>query len=667
MSDLHPFLEGVGWTLVHFVWQGFLVALLLAGALALVSRRNAGLRYVLAATALTLMLVLPVVTFLHVIGTTAGPEKPTWAGSIALAASVPSILPGNVRAIGPPGLDLQARVSRVLEPTLGWIVGFWITGVVILSLRLTGCLLYLRRLRSTGLRLVSSRWEEVVLRLKAEIGVRRPVTLVESVVVRVPMVIGSLRPVILVPTAAFSGLAPAHLEAIIAHELAHVRRHDFLVNLIQAVAETVLFYHPALWWVSKQIRIEREHCCDDLGAGACGDSLVYARALAELEGLRCRIPALALGATGGGALLRRIRRLFEASKPDRRPQRWLGGAASIAALSLLLAAGAAALWAGGQRFEPPPEPPEPPQLEQPERPPEPPPPPARVRVAAITPPEPPDPPRLAELAEGDAMSAPFQETDQVATLSEEELAGLERQGLDRSLLEELRTAGDRRLPVSELRSWVGHGLDPELVDQLEALGVKDLTVNEALHLVSYGVDGDYVRSLRQLGYDRLSSTDLVMLGRYGIDGAVIEGFRAAGWSDLPVHELTSLGRYGVDPEFARSLATAGRGDLKPHELTTLKRYGVDGAFIAALAERGYDDLDTDELTTLKRYGVEPSYIERAQRAGYDDLTVDQLVAFRRYGVSEEVLARLEASEGEKPSPDRLVELVRYGLLEQETP
>jgi protein involved in polysaccharide export with SLBB domain len=152
--------------------------------------------------------------------------------------------------------------------------------------------------------------------LRLRMGVARAVRLVESSWAQVPAVVGVLRPVILLPAGALSGLTMAQLESILAHELAHVRRHDYLVNLVQAAAETLLFYHPAVWWVSRRVREERELCCDDEAAAACGDRVLYARALADLEGLRALPTGLAPSARGG-SLARRIRRLLGAEEPVR--------------------------------------------------------------------------------------------------------------------------------------------------------------------------------------------------------------------------------------------------------------------------------------------------------------------------------------------------------------
>ena len=170
--------------------------------------------------------------------------------------------------------------------------------------------------------------------LGRRLGIGRAVALLESSAISVPMVVGWLRPVVLVPASALAGLPPRQLAAILAHELAHVRRHDYLVNLLQAAVETLLFYHPAVWWVSAQVRRERENCCDDLAVAVCGDRLGYARALADLEGLRAPASPLVLAASGG-SLVERIRRLVGA--PVHRPRRsWMAG---VLALSLLPLAG----------------------------------------------------------------------------------------------------------------------------------------------------------------------------------------------------------------------------------------------------------------------------------------------------------------------------------------
>lgn len=212
----------------------------------------------------------------------------------------------------PPGAVSWPRQLRgAIQPALPWAILAWLSGVTLMSVWHFGGWLAVRRMKRLGTRPVEPAIQEVFARLLQRLRIRQPVRLLESVRVAVPLVLGWLRPVILLPVGAVTGLTPEQLEAILAHELAHIRRWDCLVQALQAVMETLLFYHPAVWWVSRQIRQESEQCCDDLAVGICGDRRGYAHALAKVAEFGARGPALAAGATGG-KLLPRIRRLLGA-------------------------------------------------------------------------------------------------------------------------------------------------------------------------------------------------------------------------------------------------------------------------------------------------------------------------------------------------------------------
>jgi protocatechuate 3,4-dioxygenase beta subunit len=233
---------------------------------------------------------------------------------------------------------LPAPVWRVSaagwERVLPWLASAWLCGVAVFSVRLAGGWRLTARLRSVGVRPAPPEWQRALDALVRRMRVSAPVRLLVSSRVAVPVVAGWLRPVILMPAAALTGLPLDQVQALLAHELAHVFRHDYLVNVLQNVAEALLFYHPAVWWVSGQIRAERELCCDDLAVGACGDALTYACALADLDsGLRARLTALL--AADGGSLLQRIRRLAG----ERQPLHNLPDPGTAWALSLLWIAG----------------------------------------------------------------------------------------------------------------------------------------------------------------------------------------------------------------------------------------------------------------------------------------------------------------------------------------
>jgi beta-lactamase regulating signal transducer with metallopeptidase domain/HEAT repeat protein len=325
------FVETLGWVLLHFAWQGAVAAFLLWMALLLTPSGRASLRYVIGCAALLVMVAAPVATAMRLTASHSEPilgQPPergvaTNTGSVdtALDARHPEISTvGPAVGVGSMRWMTERSVVDGVDAALPWIVSGWAFGVLLLSVRLFGGWWHTRTLRKHGLSPVPAWCVETIARLTARLGITRPITFAMSLSVPVPMVIGHIKPLVLLPVAALAGLSPQQLEAILAHELAHVRRHDYLVNLIQTVIETVLFYHPAVWWVSSQLRVLREHCCDDLAVAACGDRKGYVHALLSLEHLRGESPLLALGATDGPLFARARRVLIEADRTAASPR-----------------------------------------------------------------------------------------------------------------------------------------------------------------------------------------------------------------------------------------------------------------------------------------------------------------------------------------------------------
>ena len=285
----------LGWTLLHFLWQGTLIAAVLAVVRGLPGRRPAAqFQYTAACIAMVMMTLAPVATFFVLSGSSAAQTAElAWPATQALTAA--------------PALPLPDPTPwERMSPYLGAI---WLAGMVLMSFRLCGSWIAAGRLRTLEAKPAGQEWLPALRQMMARMNISRSVRLLVSARVEAPAVIGWLRPAILVPVGALAGLPAAHIEAILAHELAHIRRHDYLVNLLQSVAEAVLFYHPAIWWVSRQIRVEREHCCDDLAVQATGGNVLgYARALAEFES--CRPAHAAAVAANSSALPSRIRRLL---------------------------------------------------------------------------------------------------------------------------------------------------------------------------------------------------------------------------------------------------------------------------------------------------------------------------------------------------------------------
>lgn len=383
-SDL---VHHLGWMLLHSVWLMALPAMLLALVLVALPKRFSHMRYLASIVTLVLMLACFALSAWFVpdraafeiaealapgLGSPAALTDP-----IALSAEPPAFaiddFPTAPIADGP-GVDVDpaapsttdwvvpdsppaSGVAASDDPTaptpadaaasdLSWYehaaqwaspwaaraVPVWMIGVIVLGLWHLGGLIAVHRLRSIGTRPAPADLAERMQALINQMGIRRPVSLLESVVVQVPAVIGWVRPIILLPAGALAGFTPQQVEAILAHELAHIRRHDYLINLIQTAIVTLLFHHPAVWWVARVIHTERECCCDDIVVRLTKHRLDYAKALARMAQMHSAAPRLAMAADNG-SLFERIRRLARLDDaPGVSPKAWLAG------LALMLAA-----------------------------------------------------------------------------------------------------------------------------------------------------------------------------------------------------------------------------------------------------------------------------------------------------------------------------------------
>ena len=335
MNDLAsiPWLWATGWALFHSLWQGTLLALLAAVALRLARHRSAEFRYAIASGTLGLMVLAFAGTLVYVSG--GGDPLPT--ADALLIAPV-----GEGHALGGwiPGL------RGLLGPWIPWLFLAWLLGFSFRVVQMGRSMAWLYGPCLGSLQPPPAEWLARFEALRVRSRVRIPVRLGLSDQVDSLVVLGWLKPVVLVPAAAMLALSPEALEAVLVHELAHIRRGDFLANIVQTFAEALLFYHPAVWWLSRRIRQEREHCCDDAAVHTCGDPILYASALAGLEELRTQpklIPDLAPAASGGN-LMSRIQRLL---RPRITHDTAAPVAALVPALLLVAALGAATLSASG--------------------------------------------------------------------------------------------------------------------------------------------------------------------------------------------------------------------------------------------------------------------------------------------------------------------------------
>ncbi|QOT78064.1 M56 family metallopeptidase [Cupriavidus basilensis] len=322
-ADLVILVQALGWALLHFLWKGALVGLATACLLRLLRDGKPQSRYAILCGALSLCLAIPVLDTYRYF---------TAAAAVLGDVDASSVLPALARRSAAPAL---------MQQVMPWVVALWLSGVLAMATRLAAGLVWIRRISRAGGSWADARWQACVSQLAARCGVRRKIALRVAPQLPGPMTAGWWRPVVLVPAALLTQMPPALIEALLAHEVAHIRRMDFLVNLLQGVVEALLFFHPIVWWLSRGIRTEREEIADDIAAALIGEPRRVAIALEQLSQIQvaeARLDPMAQWAKSG-SLSNRIRRLV---RPNHRPLGWkillLAGALSVAATGWLVSA-----------------------------------------------------------------------------------------------------------------------------------------------------------------------------------------------------------------------------------------------------------------------------------------------------------------------------------------
>lgn len=363
--------DRIGWVLVHSLWQFALVAVLAVALQWALKRCSASTRYRALLAAMCILVAGPVATWFSpwvadataVAANSRPVEKPAenppsrhdspsqHGDNLVASRAMPSeSLPKHAakpqsepRRVQPARVSLASSLSlveRTARPWLPEIVLVWFVGVLVAALRPLLSWYTVRQLRTVGVSRVGEAASGVAERAAKRLGLAQAVEVVQSTLIRTPVVIGYFRPAVLLPLCVVTGVPEAQLDLILAHELAHVRRHDYLINFFQTLIETLFFYHPAVWWLSRQIRNERENCCDDVAMAAVGSRSDYGRALLAVEELRAASTAFSLAACGG-SLLARIRRIAGCEPAPR----VAGGGSILCVILTLIAIFAAVAWA----------------------------------------------------------------------------------------------------------------------------------------------------------------------------------------------------------------------------------------------------------------------------------------------------------------------------------
>jgi beta-lactamase regulating signal transducer with metallopeptidase domain len=637
-------MQSLGWALLHFLWQGTALAAVCAAAMALC--RRASTRYLLGVGALVLMLLAPLATFFFY------SQQDFTAPEIARSSARHALTGPTAKSKTAERASAQRFPAPPSPDALPWLVGAWLLGVAFFSLRSLGGFLLLERERRRPSNRVSPLLLEICRGVQCRLGLGRAIAYCECKWLQAPAVIGWFRPVVFLPVTAITGLSEEQLEAVIAHELAHIQRLDPFVNLFQVSVETLLFYHPAIWWLNKKIRAEREHCCDDRAVTLCGNAVEYARALTLMEEWRSA-PGLAMAANRGPLTVRIVRVLGLNTLAS--GMRGIGLMGSVLCLAAALLAGNALLGMAhpgqvqaAQDSQGTPNPSTDASHE-----------PARNRTSTSKPSPSHSPIResTTETATPSSSASSYIDAMKAAGLGDltvDQLIALKIQDVTPEYVREMQEQG-LHPDAGNLVAMRVQGITPEYVRGLRASGLNP-DQNQIIALKIQGADGEYYRGLKEAGiqpdvetlialkvqgvtpeYVRelrvagLTATaeQLIALKVQGISPAYLKGLHEQG-IDAGAEEAIALRVQDVSPEYVHEINALG---LKPsaNQLIAMRVQDVTPEYIKAFAAAGFK-FGINDLISAKVQGVTPEFIERAQKHGFKDLTLQKLIQLRRLGI-----------------------------------
>jgi beta-lactamase regulating signal transducer with metallopeptidase domain len=673
----------LGWTLLHFCWQGTAIAVVFAVIDRITSDATSKVRYFVALAAFMLMPVIVMATFTEELRVanraattqTTNTATPMTAQAIEGAAQILSSL--HLSAKPKPTLHPLPLASSLEESTdwltmradriLPWVDAVWLVGVLFLALRSIGGWWHLGLVRQRAQRMVPQEVERAFLRLCQQIQVGRRVVLRASDEVISPLAMGVWRATVILPISAVLSMPREELEAVIAHELGHIRRWDFLWNLVQTAVESVLFFHPAVWWLGRTVRDRREVCCDEIAVRNCPDATVYARALLRLEEQRTVKLRMAVALEGcGGSLLARVKKVLG---EDMALESSMTSGTSVAAVGALIitlllgpkiseavaapvttrmrpvvahvmkaipAAVVSQLDAAGTKLIPPaPKAPQAPVSPKPSAP-----------VAAPAAPAPQVHTQIfvspniamstvrAFIGEIDLQESTGTGEGQGAGTGSSQATGTSK---GTAYLDGMRDAGYPLDLNNDLNSLVGLksvGVTPEYAKAMGTTGLGKPTVHDLIALKSMGVTPDYVASLKQSGIAPKDYHEVIAEKSMGLTPQYAAEMKKA-FGDLSLHDLIAMKSMGITPEYATEMKQKGFGNLSARELISMKSLGITPEYAADMKQKGFGDLSVHELITMKSLGVTPEYAAEMKQKGFGDVSVHELISLKAQGITPE--------------------------------
>jgi beta-lactamase regulating signal transducer with metallopeptidase domain len=653
----------LGWMVVHSLWQATLIAIVSGIVMIALRKKSAKLRYVLSNISLLAVLVAAVITFGMHYDFGAKPKNTVSNHTLNIIESdaAPTLaetgeMISNADGIAQNTLFNLSTFKGYFNEHLPLIVTLWLLGVALFLLRLMGSVSYIYYLKNRMNFPTDEYWTDMIDNLSKKAGLKQAVELVESAMVRTPVVVGFLKPMILFPMGVINRLAPEEVEAILAHELAHVLRHDYIFNIFQSIVEALFYYHPAVWWLSGQIRNERESACDDIAINLINSKMNYAKALVTIQEMSYYPMNVALGFAGQkkNQFVMRMHRILNVQQNKTNVMEKI-----IA--TLLIVCALFGLTYGQKQSE--------------------------------------KTPKVENLSQNDDTFIQIEDSDRPLSMKglwQAEVNGNEvcivfnnnlkggnwnsTECFDKKELSELpteekeftikRASGTMTLK-GKFEGSEGYGRftfteNTEFKSYLESQGATGLKESTMLHCFFADMDKDFIGFMNQKGYTSLSRKQIEELAIFRMDKNMVtyylDFFKKSGNNNPALKKLVELKIHGIDKEYINTLKTFGFVDVPIDKVLEAKIHGIDDEYLTSFAKNKKDKrYSLEELIEMKIHGADGYYVAKIEGNSGKQLSQEEIVNSKIHNLDNIDVDKIEKSTGDKLDRDDLTSFAIHGI------
>jgi beta-lactamase regulating signal transducer with metallopeptidase domain len=552
-------LRALCWTLLHSLWQGLVLAVVAGTILVLTKKASSSLRYNLLCCGMVLFLTASGATFYFQL-LAADSQALHATGSAGLTGDMGQ--PGGsnslVNSVQPATHPIRNFIESLVDyfnTHAALIVLIWFIVFLARFVQLLSGLVYAQRIRYYQTKPASAEWQDRLTQLVHKLWIGRPVLLLESALIKIPVVVGFLKPAILVPIGMLAHLPADQVESILLHELAHIRRRDYLFNLVQHVVDTLFFFNPALIWISSLIRTERENCCDDIAIRETRSRRQLIQALVSFHEYRQREGEYAVAFAGEkeNQVVQRVKRIVH------RTNHSLNAGERVVLMGILLVLSAAFVTINQSRKEDV----------------------AKKAVVAA--------PVIAAPVVTKPASGPV-------AIADTTIKGVKKE-TPHSSKPAAAPAGQKEETTST------ESADTSTVTYL---GYRNISLDKLIQMKEHGVTADEIISLRKMGYTNITPDQAIKLRDHGVNVEYINSLISLGYRPMSLDQVTELRDHGVTTEFVTRLNELGFTHIPLEKVQMLRDRGVNADYIAACKKKFGKLFELNDYIKLRDAGINPA-------------------------------------------------------------